>query len=310
MSKACCVVGSLNMDMVTRVDRFPSPGETIRGSSFRIFPGGKGANQAVALARLGAGVEMIGAIGDDMLGRGYRDILVKEGVGVGGLRVIAGAATGTASIEVSAAGENHIVIVGGANDTVDSAHVRSLAATIRGASLLLLQLEIPLAASIEAAGIAKAAGVPVMLDPAPARELPDELLASVTIITPNETEAAVLSGADTSTEEGVKEASRRLLARGIRRVIIKAGGRGAFIAEGGSFTHVPAHRVKVVDTVAAGDSFNAGLAFALGAGMELEAAVRFANGAGALSTTREGAQSAMPSLREVEELLAGGGLQP
>jgi len=306
MAKSSCVVGSLNMDMVTRVERFPSPGETIKGSSFRIFPGGKGANQAVALARLGAGVEMVGAIGDDMLGRGYRDILLKEGVGVGGVRVVAGAATGTASIEVSTAGENHIIIVGGANDSVDAAYVRSMEAAIRASGLLLLQLEIPLEANIEAARIAREAGLPVMLDPAPARELPDELLSSVSIITPNETEAAILTGADTSNEAGVREAARRLLARGIGRVIIKVGSRGAFVAELSSFVHIPAFKVKVVDTVAAGDSFNAGLAYALGSGLALVEAVRFANAAGALSTTREGAQSAMPSAREVEELIAGG----
>jgi ribokinase len=306
MGKTCCVVGSLNMDMVTRVDRFPSPGETIRGSSFRIFPGGKGANQAVALARLGAAVEMVGAIGDDSLGRDYRDTLVREGVGVGGLRVVPGTATGTASIEVSARGENHIVIVGGANDRVDAEYVRAMGGTIRASGFLLLQLEIPLPSIIEAARIAAAAGVPVMLDPAPARELPDELLALVAIITPNETEAALLTGADTSTEAGVREAARRLLARGVGRAIVKAGGRGAYIAEGSTFLHLATHGVRVVDTVAAGDSFNAGLAFALGQGMSLEAAVRFANGAGALSTTKEGAQSAMPSRVEVEALLSGG----
>jgi ribokinase len=294
------------MDMVTRVERFPSPGETLRGLSFRIFPGGKGANQAVALARLGARVEMVGAIGDDMLGRGYRDILVQEGVGVEGVRIVGGTATGTASIEVSSGGENHIVIVGGANDTIDLACVRAMASRIESAAILLLQLEIPLEANIEAARIAVAAGVPVMLDPAPARELPDELLSKVTIITPNETEAALLTRADTSSEAGAREAARRLLARGIGRVIIKVGSRGSYVAEGSSFTHVPAHKVRVVDTVAAGDSFNAGLAFALGQGRELLAAVTFANGAGALSTTREGAQSAMPSAAEVEALLAAG----
>jgi ribokinase len=304
MKTACCVVGSLNMDMVTRVSRFPSPGETIRGISFRIFPGGKGANQAVALARLGARVEMIGALGDDMLGKGYREILTKEGISVEGVRVVTDTATGTASIEVSEAGENHIVIVGGANDSIDPAYVQTMEKTIRKSSILLLQLEIPLDSIMETARTAVSAGVPVMLDPAPARELPHELLSMLTYITPNETEAEILTGADTSTEEGVRKAATRLLAEGIGTVIVKAGSRGAYIADGTRFTHVPAHRVKVVDSVAAGDSFNAGLAFALCEGMDIYPAVRFANAVGALATTREGAQSAMPSRREVEALLA------
>jgi ribokinase len=159
MINTFCVVGSLNMDVVTRVPRFPSAGETMRGISFRFFPGGKGANQAVALARLGAGVEMVGAIGDDMLGAGYRDILAAEGVGTAALGVAAGAATGTASIEVTERGENHIVVVGGANDTVDAAYVERSRAVIENAGALLLQLEIPLEANIAAARIAAAKGI-------------------------------------------------------------------------------------------------------------------------------------------------------
>jgi ribokinase len=304
MKKRFCVVGSLNMDMVTRVPRFPSAGETMRGLSFRIFPGGKGANQAVALARLGASVEMVGAIGDDMLGAGYREILKNEGVGTACLSVAENTATGTASIEVAESGENHIIVVGGANDTVDAAYVSRSRAVIEGAGVLLLQLEIPIEANIAAARIAAAHGIPVVLDPAPARPLPEELLSLVSYLTPNESEAAILSGIDTSTEDGVREAARVLMKSGVRNVVMKAGKRGAYLIDGAELRRFPTFPVKVVDTVAAGDSFNAGLAFALGQGKDIADAIRFANAVGSLSTTKEGAQSAMPRREEVEALLA------
>lgn len=304
MKSAFCVLGSLNMDMVTRVERFPQPGETISGVSFRIFPGGKGANQAVALARLGAPVEMIGAIGDDMLGAGYLDILKAEGVGIARLQVREGTATGTASIEVSTAGENHIIIVAGANDSVTPEFVRSVRGSIEDSGALLLQLEIPMESIIEAARIASAKGIPVILDPAPAQRLPAELLSLITYITPNETEAAILTGEDTATDAGVEKAARALLATGIRTVVIKAGKRGAFVIDKTGLRGHPTYPVKVVDTVAAGDSFNAGFAYALGGGKPVDDAVRFANAVAGLSTTKEGAQSAMPTLAETEALIA------
>jgi ribokinase len=304
MANGFCVVGSLNMDMVTRVSRFPAAGETMCGESFRIFPGGKGANQAVALARLGASVQMVGAIGDDMLGAGYRDILLTEGVGVEGLRVATGRATGTASIEVTVKGENHIIIVGGANDTVDAAFVAERRSIIEASGVLLLQLEVPLTANLEAARIAKAKGIPVILDPAPARKLPAEFLSLVSFLTPNETEAAILSGEDTSTEDGIRKAANALMRSGVRTVVVKAGKRGAYLVDGAMAKRFPTVDVEVVDTVAAGDSFNAGLAYALGRGDGIEDALRFANAVGALSTTKEGAQSAMPRLAETEALLA------
>ena len=304
MGKRFCVVGSLNMDMVTRVSRFPAPGETMRGESFKIFPGGKGANQAVALARLGAKTEMVGAIGDDMLGAGYRDILNKEGVGTEGLTTAKNTATGTASIEVAVSGQNHIVIVGGANDTVDAAYVEKCRSVIEKSDFLLLQLEVPLETNIAAAKIAKEKGIPVMLDPAPARQLPNELLSLVSYLTPNETEAAILSGVDTSTEDGIREAARVLMKSGVGTIVMKAGKRGAYLVDGKNISRFPTLDVKVVDTVAAGDSFNAGLACALGQGKGIEDSIKFANAVGALSTTKEGAQGAMPTMAETEALLA------
>jgi len=302
--KNYCVVGSLNMDMVTRIDRFPEPGETVRGQSFTIFPGGKGANQAVALAKLGAHVEMVGALGDDVLGHRYRHVLADAQIGARGVAEIPGTSTGTASIEVTASGENHIIIVAGANDAVTPAYVESQRGVITACDYLLLQLEIPLASLMLAATIARSAGIPVILDPAPARELPPELFALVSIITPNETEAHLLTGEDTTTDTGIHRAGQSLLSRGVGSAIIKAGKRGAFLVEAGTFTHLPGFVVNVVDTVAAGDSFNAGLAVALGDGATMLDAIRFANATGALSTTREGAQSAMPSADEVRALMA------
>ena len=303
MNKTFCVVGSLNMDMVTRVSRFPAPGETISGISFKMFPGGKGANQAVALGRLGANVEMIGAIGDDVLGSGYRDILRNEKIGVKGLAVMSGIETGTASIEVTVSGQNHIIIVAGANDTVDAAYVERCRPVIENSDMLLLQLEVPIEANIAAARIAKAKNIPVMLDPAPAKPLPNELLSLVSYLTPNETEAAILSGVDTSTEDGIREAARALIKSGVGTVVMKAGKRGAYLVVGNEIRRFPTIDVKVVDTVAAGDSFNAGLAFALGANKNIEESIRFANAVGALSTTKEGAQVAMPTFAEADALL-------
>ncbi|MGO8695839.1 MAG: ribokinase [Rectinemataceae bacterium] len=298
-----CIVGSLNMDMVTRMERFLRPGETMRGNSFTIFPGGKGANQAVALAKLGAYVEIIGAVGDEVLGRRYEEVLSALGIGMRGLARVPGLSTGTASIEVTATGENHIIVVAGANDRVTPEYVESMRDIIEGCDRLLLQLEIPIESVIAAAGIAARAGVGVILDPAPARELPRELYPLVSIVTPNETEAHLLTGENTETDEGIARAASVLLSRGIESAVIKAGSRGAFLAKDDGCARVPGFRVKVVDTVAAGDSFNAGLAFALGEGASMREAIRFANAVGALSTTREGAQSAMPSCEEARALV-------
>jgi ribokinase len=304
--KRYCVVGSLNMDMVTRIDRFPEPGETVRGRSFTIFPGGKGANQAVALAKLGARVEMVGALGDDVLGHRYREVLAGLAIGAGGVAEIREVSTGTATIEVTASGENHIIVVAGANDAVTPAYIESQRAVIEACDYLLLQLEIPLESLTLAARIARTAGRPVILDPAPARELPAELYAMVSIITPNETEARLLTGEPTDRDDGIARAGQWLRSRGVTSAIIKAGKRGAFVIDAAGATHVPGFAVDVVDTVAAGDSFNAGLAAALGDGASLLDAVRVANATGALSTTREGAQSAMPSMTEVRALMARG----
>lgn len=293
--------------MVTRVERFPGPGETIHGISFGTSPGGKGANQAVALARLGASVDLVGAVGDDSFGKDYLGRLKKEGVGLEGVGIIEGAPTGTATIEVASSGENHIIIVGGANDCVDTKYVERRAAIIRRASLLLLQLEIPFDAVAAAIGIASDAGIPIILDPAPARDLPAPLIARCNYLTPNEGEASALSGEDTSTLAGIRQAAGKLLARGVGHVIVKAGSRGAFVAGLDTVDLVPSISIEAIDTVGAGDTFNAGLAFALSKGERLLDAVRFANAAAGLSTLAIGAQAGMPSEEEVRRRLTVGG---
>jgi ribokinase len=270
----------------------------------------------MALARLGARVEMVGALGDDVLGTRYANLLRDAGIGSGGVAVMAGISTGTASIEVAASGENKIIIVAGANGELGPAQVESRRAIVEATDFLLLQLEIPMESVVLGARLARAAGRTVILDPAPARELPPELYPLVSIITPNETEAAILTGCDTGDEAGIARAGAVLLERGARAVVIKAGGRGAYLVDASGCRRVPGFPVKVVDTVAAGDSFNAGLAFALGdlggkgfAGRGIDheallAALPFANAVGGLSTTKEGAQDAMPTRREAEALMA------
>ena len=302
-----CVVGSINMDMVTRMERFLLPGETLHGESFNIYTGGKGANQAVALATLGASVEMVGAVGDEVLGQRYEEVFAGLGIGRRGVARRRGISTGTASIEVAASGENHIVVVAGANSTVSPDDVEEMRDIIAGSDCLLLQLEIPMESVVAAARIATKAGVRVILDPAPAGDLPPELYPLVSIITPNETEARLLTGEDTGDESGIARAAAVFLERGTKTAVIKAGARGAFLIDGAGFVRVPGFSVHVVDTVAAGDSFNAGLALALAEGRGIVDSVRFANAVGALSTTREGAQSAMPRREEALALLGAAG---
>ncbi len=302
--KGCfLVLGSLNMDMVTRTLRFPSPGETVKGLSFKISPGGKGANQAVALARLGAQVKLLGALGDDVLGSMYLKTLKDESIDTQDIKILKNISTGTASIEVSGTGENRIIIVPGANDGIDDSLIAKIREFSDSIKMLLLQLEIPLEATLKVTRTAASLGIPIVLDPAPAQALPAELYALIDIITPNETEAEILTGESTRSEEGIRRAIGTLHLKGAKIVIIKVGAKGAWVSDARSVTHVTAFSVDVMDTVAAGDSFNAGLAFALGNNRNLIEAVRFANATGALSTTKEGAQSAMPTFSEVERFL-------
>lgn len=298
------VFGSINMDLVARTPRLPAPGETLTGHTFFTAPGGKGANQAVACARLGAPTRMVGRVGDDLFGEQLRASLRAAGVLDDDVLTTPGP-SGVALIAVDDAAENTIVIVPGANGAVGSDDMPRLEQALNGARVLLLQLETPLATVVAAARAARARGITVLLDPAPALPLPDELYALADILTPNESEAATLTGIPVHDEQSAAAAARALLARGVRTVIIKLGARGALTADANGARLWPAFTVTPVDTVAAGDAFNGGLAVALSEGRSFEEAIRWGLAAGALSVTKPGAQPSMPERKELLALLGG-----
>ena len=296
------VVGSLNMDFVVQVETLPRPGQTVLGGGFRTLPGGKGANQACAAGRLGGRVRMVGRVGEDVFGEQLRASLEAAGVDTRGVLATAGEPTGVALIFVEAGGQNQIVVASGSNGLLTPADVERGLAGIE-AGFLLLQLETPLETVQAAAALGRNLGATVVLDPAPARGLPDALLASVDCLTPNESEAMVLLGRreGTVTLAEAREVARALRGRGVRTVLLKLGDKGAFLDDGREARHFPAPTVQAVDATAAGDTFNGALAVALGEGRPLPEAIRFANTAAALSVTRLGAQASIPSRAEVDE---------
>lgn len=302
---AITVVGSLNMDLVIQVPHLPETGETVPGGTFATFPGGKGANQAVAAARLGAAVTMIGRVGADAFGRKLRDGLAAEGIDSSHVGMDVEAATGVALITVDRAGRNTIVVASGANRRVTAADVDAAGAVMTSSQVVLLQLELPLEVVGHAVQMAHAAGCRVILDPAPAppASLPDDLYRYLSVINPNEVEAHALTGIPISDESDARRAAERLLDQGCRAVVIKLGDRGAYAATDGTRAVIPAISVDVVDTTAAGDAFAAGMAVALAEGRDLADAARFANVVGAISVTRMGAQPSMPTRAEVEEFV-------
>jgi len=305
--KRICVIGSLNVDFVTSVEHFPKPGQSVFARSFNIFPGGKGANQAVALGRLGADVLMVGKLGDRLYGSEYISILKENHVCPDGVAVEKDQYTGIAPITVDKNGENMIVVYPGANDLVDVKYIEEKWELFCSREIFLFQLEIPMETNLYAMKRLKELGRTVILDPAPAKELPKEIFGYVDYLTPNETELEALSGVAVEAEADIEKAARKLIDKGARTVIAKAGKRGAFIISPDEFIPVRAFPVKAVDPTAAGDSFNAGLAFALSRSMGLYESVRFANAVAGLSTTAMGAQSAMPTYSQVEEFLSGQG---
>lgn len=294
------VVGSLNMDLVLQAPRIPIPGETILGDKFQMIPGGKGANQAYAAARLGAEVSMVGKVGDDIFGERLRTNLHNAGVDVSQVRCSLDAATGVASITVDSTGQNSIVVASGANFDWDPNEAESLRSILSGAHFALFQLETPIAFVEAAIEIAQSEDVQTILDPAPAQQLSSQILELANYLTPNESEAALLTN---SSLEDPQATSAALHALGARQVILKLGAKGAFYSNGTQKHASPAFPVEAIDTTAAGDTFNAALAVALSEGQAIEAALRFANCAAALSVTRLGAQSSAPTRTEVEALL-------
>ena len=301
--KNIIVVGSSNTDMIIRLDHIPRPGETILGGEFFTAAGGKGANQAVGAARAGGKVTFIARVGVDMFGDNAVAGFKKEGINTDHVLRDTSSPSGVALIFVAKDGENSIAVAGGANGNLSPEDIIHAGELFAGASMLVMQLETQIETVQTAADLAVTAGVGVILNPAPACPLPDELLSKISIITPNETEAELLTGIKVDDNESASKAADILLARGVKTVIITLGSRGAFVACEGIRKLVPGFRVNAMDTTAAGDTFNGALAVALVEGIALEEAVRFANAAAALSVTRMGAQSSVPARMEIEEFL-------
>ncbi len=295
------VVGSINMDLVVRVPRFPIAGETILGGVFQTIPGGKGANQAVAARRLGAEVAMIGRVGGDAFGGVLRQNLVQEGISTDRLIVDDEQATGVALITVEERGENTIIVVPGANGRITTADIDAARPLITGADILLMQLEIPLEVVQYAAELAQAGGVTLILNAAPAQPLPPALFAQVDYLIVNEVEAGLLAGTAAARFEN---AARALQALGARAVVVTLGAEGSLLlSRDGTSVVAPSFAVHAVDTTAAGDAFAGAFAVALAGRMPPEQAQRWGNAAGALAVTRAGAQPSLPTRLEIEEFL-------
>lgn len=301
MTARVAIVGSFNIDLVVRTPRRPRSGETILGTSANTYVGGKGCNQGIAAARLGALVSMVGKVGRDHFGEQLLRIMDREGIDYTYVTNDQRAPTGIASILVSDDGDNSIVVVPGANSLVSTLDVDAAAGALAQSDILLLQLEIPLEATLRAAELAKRAGVRVILNPAPAREIPLDLLQLVDILVPNEVEAQLLTGLDPSTDPS--GAAKVLLEMGIQTVIVTLGRRGAFLMTGDMATLVPTFMVQPVDTTAAGDAFCGALAVAVAEGKSLQDAVRFSNAAGAIAATKAGAEPSLPHRDEVDRLV-------
>jgi ribokinase len=298
------VVGSSNTDMIIKLARIPRPGETILGGEFVTAAGGKGANQAVGAARAGGDVTFIARVGQDVFGEQALAGFVRDGIHVDYVVRDKSSPSGVALIFVAQDGENSIAVASGANGRLAPADVKKAKAAFAGASVLVMQLETPLETVQAAAELASRAGVRVILNPAPAQPLPDKLLQHVSILTPNESEAELLTGIRVGSPAAAKKAAEQLRARGVETVIVTLGARGALVAAAEGQQLVPGFEVRAVDTTAAGDIFNGALAVALAEGQLLPAAVRFANAAAAISVTRMGAQPSAPSRNEIERFLA------
>jgi len=298
------VLGSVNADHVLQVASFPRPGETLLGHSYAVIPGGKGANQAVAAARLGADIAFIACVGDDSFGRNMINEFDRDGINTQAVMVEQDTPTGIAMIQVAATGENSICISAEANACLTPERLNPHRELIAQADTLLMQLETPIATITQAAKIAKKAGTRVVLNPAPAQSLNDELLSVIDLITPNETEAELLTGIKVIDMVSAQVAADVLHNKGIAEVMITLGSQGVWISREGKGKQVKGFRVDAVDTTAAGDTFNGGLLAGLQAGLVLDDAIRFAHAAAAISVTRVGAQTSIPTKSDVDAFLA------
>jgi ribokinase len=294
------VVGSSNMDIFCYTDQLPEPGETVIGDRYWMVMGGKGANQAVGARRLGAEATLVGRVGDDLFGQRLLDTLNTYDVACDNMLVDKEAGSGVALITVDRQAENNIVVVPGVNMRIAPLDVEAAADRLRDADVLLMQLEIPLDAIERAIDIARQGDTLCILNPAPARHLPDRILEKVHILTPNQSEAKLLSGVPADTPEGAEAAGQALLDKGVQTVIITLGALGALIVQGDQSHYVEGVGVDAQDTTGAGDAFMAGLSVALAEGKTLKVATRFANIVGALSTTKPGAMPSLPNRDEVE----------
>ncbi|VTU09194.1 ribokinase [Actinobacillus indolicus] len=304
MKNKLCVLGSINVDHVIRVPYFPKAGETLTGYDYQIAYGGKGANQAVAAARCGANVSFIGAIGDDQIGQTMKQAFEQDGIDTSAISVIRNQSTGLAMIQVADSGENSIVISAGANADLSEALVEQHKSHIEQADILLMQLENPLQAVTLTTKFAKKAGVKVVLNPAPAQPLPDSLLSHIDIITPNETEAEILTGIHVTGEQSAKLAANHFHQLGINTVLITLGSKGVYYSEKGKGEIILGFRVDAVDTTAAGDTFNGAFVTALLEGQSPKESIRFAHAAAAISVTRMGAQTAIPKREEIDRFFS------
>jgi len=297
------VLGSINADHILNIEQFPRPGETVIGKQYKVAFGGKGANQAVAAGRSGADIAFIACVGADDIGERVRQQLASDRIDTQPIEAIADSTTGVALIFVNAEGENVIGIDAGANAAVTPDYLARYQQKVIDADALLMQLESPLETVIAAASLAKQHQTQVILNPAPARELPDDLLATIDMITPNETEAQRLTGIAVNDDNDAARAAQALHDKGIATVIITLGSRGVWLSENGNGKLVPGFKVKAVDTIAAGDTFNGALVTALLEGKTMADAVRFAHAAAAIAVTRPGAQPSVPWREDIDAFL-------
>lgn len=303
MSKPKVVsLGGINMGLIGTAERLPLPGETLRGHTFYSASGGKGATQAVAAARLGANVKMVGRVGKDMFGPILLNALKNDGIDVSGVAEDPDHASGVGMIVLDAERQNHVLAIYGANLQCNEDQLASVEAALEGADALLLQMEVPFPLSVSAAHAAKAQGVTTMLDPAPASDIPHEAFQHIDIITPNQTEAEYHTGIVVDDVPSAQAAAKVLLECGVGTAIVKMAEQGVYWASQDETGYVPAFEVEVVDTVSAGDAFTGALAVALGEGRGMQEAVRYGAAAGALAVTKRGVQTAMPSRAEVDDL--------